>query len=338
MPSRPELGLIELALNGKQKGFGKVVAMIDSMVKNLKNEQSDDDAKKQYCDSSFDETEDKKKVLEGSISDSSLAIEEMTGAIETMTKDIAELEAGIAQLDKAVAEATDQRKQEAAAYEELVASDTSAKEILLFAKNRLNKFYNPKLYKAPPKEELDSESRIVASFALVQVHAHSSDDKAAPPPPPETFGPYSKKTGESGGVIAMIDLLVGDLEKELQTAKVDEDNAQEEYEAMTADAGDKRKQDSATLTEKKSTKASSEEALEAEKSKKGGLSMELMGLTKEIYALHGECDWLLKFYDARQSARTGEIDALTKAKAVLSGADYSLLQTAQRSAGFLASK
>jgi septal ring factor EnvC (AmiA/AmiB activator) len=324
------LDLIELALNGKQKGFGKVVAMIDSMVKNLQNEQTDDDAKKSYCDKSFDETDDKKKVLEGSISDSQLAIEEMTGAIETLTKEIAELEAGIAKLDKAVAEATEQRKEESAAYEELVASDTTAKEILLFAKNRLNKFYNPKLYKPPAKEELDSESRIVESFAFAQ--------KAAPPPPPETFGPYSKKTEESGGVIAMIDLLVGDLEKELQTAKVDEDNAQEEYEKLTADAGDKRKQDSATLTEKKSTKATSEEALDAEKTKKGDTSTELMGLVKEIYALHGECDWLLKFYDARRDARTGEIDALTKAKAVLSGADYSLLQTAKRSAGFLASQ
>merc|ERR1719191_532543 len=170
----------------------------------------------------------------------------MTGAIETLTKDIAALKASIAKLDKSVADATEQRKEEAAAYEELVSSDTAAKEILLFAKNRLNKFYNPKLYKAPPKQELDSESRIVASFSLVQItaHSHDSQDKAAPPPPPETFGPYSKKTEESGGVIAMIDLLVGDIEKELQTAKVDEENAQEEYETLTADAGEKRKQDS----------------------------------------------------------------------------------------------
>ncbi len=40
------------------------------------------------------------------------------------------------------------------------------------------------------------------------------------------------------------------------------------------------------------------------------------------------CDWLLKYYDVRKEARASEIDALGKAKAVLSGADYSLLQTA----------
>jgi len=40
--------------------------------------------------------------------------------------------------------------------------------------------------------------------------------------------------------------------------------------------------------------------------------------------------WLLKNFDARKAARSGEIDALGKAKAVLSGADYSLVQIASK--------
>ena len=38
---------------------------------------------------------------------------------------------------------------------------------------------------------------------------------------------------------------------------------------------------------------------------------------------------LLTNFDTRKTARAGEVDALTKAKAVLSGADYSLLQKAE---------
>merc|ERR1719343_573426 len=64
------------------------------------------------------------------------------------------------QLDKAVAEATEQRKAENAQYKELMASNSAAKELILFAKNRLAKFYDPKLYKAPPKQELSEEDRI----------------------------------------------------------------------------------------------------------------------------------------------------------------------------------
>jgi len=51
-----------------------------------------------------------------------------------------------------------------------------------------------------------------------------------------------------------------------------------------------------------------------------------MNSHKFLGEVHGDCDWLLTNFDTRKTARAGEIDALTKAKAVLSGADYSLLQ------------
>merc|ERR1712165_197317 len=83
--------------------------------------------------------------------------------IATLTEEIAALGAGIRALDKSVADATAQRKDENAEYKALMASDTAAKEVIAFAKNRLNKFYNPKLYKAPPKVELSREDRIYAN-------------------------------------------------------------------------------------------------------------------------------------------------------------------------------
>ena len=43
--------------------------------------------------------------------------------------------------------------------------------------------------------------------------------------------------------------------------------------------------------------------------------------------LHGECDWLLQYYDLRKTARTEETENLFSAKAILSGADFSLLQS-----------
>merc|ERR1712060_733643 len=57
MALRPQLDLIALALNGKQQGFEKVIKMIDNMVGVLKKEQTDDDDKKEYCESQFDVTD-----------------------------------------------------------------------------------------------------------------------------------------------------------------------------------------------------------------------------------------------------------------------------------------
>merc|ERR1719264_1114742 len=317
--AQPQLDLIALALKGKSQGFEKVIGMIDEMVANLKKEQADDEAKKEYCDKEFDTSEDKKKELDLSVSDSATAIEELEGSIATLTEEIAALNAGIKALDKAVAEATEIRKEENADYKELKQSDTAAKEILGMAKNRLNKFYNPKLYKPPPAVEP----------TLVQISEHASS-KAAPPPPPETFGPYTKKTEESTGVIAMIDLLVKDLDKELQEAEVMEKDAQAEYEEMMAESATKRADDSKAVSDKTALKASEEEALMTEQETKASTEKELMATLELIHSLHGECDWLLKYFDARAEARAGEVDALGKAKAVLSGADYSLLQTARR--------
>merc|ERR1719174_2315309 len=90
-----------------------------------------------------------KKGLERDISDSEVAIEDAKEGIKRLTSDLAELAAGIKALDKSVAEATEDRKAQNAEFTELMAQDTAAKELLGVAKNRLNKFYNPKQYVEP---------------------------------------------------------------------------------------------------------------------------------------------------------------------------------------------
>merc|ERR1719262_2002682 len=131
--------------------------------------------------------DDKKKGLEIAVADAEKAIANAEDAIKTLTEEIAALEDGIKALDKSVAEATEQRKEENAECKELLASNSAAKEIMGFAKNRLNKFYNPKLYKPPAKEELARDDRIVENMGtvLVQVSAHAQQEDA-PAPPPDT--------------------------------------------------------------------------------------------------------------------------------------------------------
>merc|ERR1719221_1826326 len=128
----------------------------------------------------------------------------------------------------------------------------------------------------------------------------------------------------------MIDLLVADLDKEMQESEVMETDSQSEYEQAMADSAAKRAEDSKSLADKVSAKAAAEEALQAEADKKDGTSNELMTTLEYISSLHGECDWLLKNFDARKNSRNEEMDNLGRAKAVLSGADYSFVQTSSR--------
>merc|ERR1719400_1580376 len=106
----------------------------------------------------------KKKGLERAFSDLETAIESAQEDIAKLAEEIDVLKAAIKELDKNVMEATEQRKEENEDFKDLMASDTAAKELMKFAKNRLNKFYNPKLYKAPPKAELSREDRIAVNM------------------------------------------------------------------------------------------------------------------------------------------------------------------------------
>jgi len=301
--NRPQLDFIFMAINGKKIGFEKVIKMVDEMVGTLKQEQLADEHKREYCAKSFDLADDKKKGLERAVSDLETAIEEAKDGIGATKSEIKSLGASIKALDKSVAEATSQRKEENEDFTELMAQDSAARELLGFAKNRLNKFYNPKL------------------AVLSQVKSH-----AAPAAPPAAPGAYKKKTEESGGVIAMIDLLIADLQKEMTESKTEEKNSQGDYEVMMKDSASKRADDSRTLADKQGALANMQSSLETNVEEKTATSKELGATVQYIGSLHAECDWLLKYFDVRKEARDSEIDSLGKAKAVLSGADFSFVQ------------
>merc|ERR1719359_436409 len=183
----------------------------------------------------------------------------------------------------------------------------------------MNKFYNPKLYKPPPKRELTEEERITLNMggtlapteapggiAGTGVTVLLAVSKAAPPPPPETFGAYAKKSEESNGVISMMDAMVADVEKEMQEAEVEEKDAQAEYEEMMKDSAEKRVTDSKSITEKEGTKADDEANLQKLGKERLAKMHEAMATVTVLEDLHKDCDRLLKNFDVRKEARAGE--------------------------------
>jgi len=292
---------------------------------------------------------EKKKSLERSVSNLEKAINKNNEGIAALADEIKALQESIVALDKSVAEATAQRKEENADYTELMANDAAAKELIGLARNRMNKFYNPKLYKPPPKRELSEEDRIVVNMGgtlaptaapggisgtgitapAVAVLADVSEHKAAPPPPPETAEAYTKSSEESNGVIAMMDVLLKDLTKEMTEAQTAEKEAQADYEAAMKDAAEKRADDSQSLADKQKAKSEMEADLESNTEEKAATTKTLMATEKHIASLHAECDWLIQYYQVRKEARAGEVESLENAKAVLSGADFALLETSK---------
>merc|ERR1719393_843231 len=208
--------LILAALKSGTGGFEKVNTMIDGMNEVLEEEQVQDDKTDVWCLAELDKVKEEAKSTEADVGDLGAAIEEQRDAIATTASEIEELKKGLEELDKDVAEATEQRKDEHAEYIDTAAGNQAAVELLGMAKNRLNKFYNPTLYKAP--EPAAEEEEFFAQR------------RAAPGPPPETFSGEYKKSESSSGIINMIDEMGEEMKDEMAEAKRDEEEAQKDYE------------------------------------------------------------------------------------------------------------
>jgi len=299
----------------------------------MKKEQAADTEKKEWCESEIDKTEDNKKILENEISDLETAIDDAKEQITTLNAEIEALDDGIRALDKEVADYTDNREKEHAEYTETLAGNGAAVDLLKFAMNRLNKFYNPKLYQAPPKRELSEDEQITLNMGgtlapteapggIAGTGISAIQDGVAPPPPPAANLAYKKKGEESGGVIQMIKTIIADVEKEIQVMELTEKDSQDDYEKFMGDAKAKRAEDARSQSDKEGALAETTEQLVTDEEGLKNKKVDLMETAKALGGLHGDCDWLLKYFDARSEARTGEIEALGKAKDVLNGANY----------------
>merc|ERR1719199_1448788 len=157
------LALLQYSLRAKSVDFSKIVAQIDGMIAVLGEEQKTDDETKTFCSKEISTKDAEQKDTEEAIAQSTAAIEEMTEQSATLASEMASLQKEIKDLDKAVAEATEQRKNEHSEFLTFQTENNAALQLIEKAKNRLNKFYRPNLYKEAPKRELTEEEKSLAA-------------------------------------------------------------------------------------------------------------------------------------------------------------------------------
>jgi len=307
-----------LMLKSKAAGFDQVVKMIDSMMATNAREQGDDDQKRDFCRSQLLKTEDHEKDLKNKISDLDANIEEKEDAVATLQSEIAALQQGLNDLDKSVYEATQQRKEEHAEYTSTAAADQAALEVIEMAKNRLNKFYQPTLYKAPPTTTVADTPY---GFLQISLHLRSALGQA-----PETFeGDYKKSEG-STNLLAMMDQIAKDVRDDMQVGKHNEADAQKDYEGEMKDAATKRTGDSKLMVEKNGAKADEQVNLQSQRGERSTQRDQLNIVQDRINDLHVDCNHVLQNYEDMKRSRATEDDMLKQAKAVLGGANFGFLQ------------
>jgi len=129
--------------------------------------------------------------------------------------------------------------------------------------------------------------------------------------------------------MSMIQQIINDTKAmEAETIRSEED-AQKAYEDFVKETNASIEAKSKDIVNKSETKAKAEDDLVEAKKEKESVMVELEQLANYNAELHSSCDFIMKNFDLRQTARDEEVEALRQAKAILSGAKFEeFLQTA----------
>merc|ERR1739846_217190 len=155
---------------------------------------------------------------------------------------------------------------------------------------------------------------VLQDFYGKQAPAASLAQKQEPvgPPPPAGFEAY-KNNAASGGVVSMIQQIISDAKAMEADAIRSEEDAQKAYEDFVKETNNSIEAKSKDIINKSEVEA---------KEAKDAVLLELEQLANYNAELQQSCNFVLKNFDIRQTARDEEVEALRQAKAILSGAKF----------------
>mmetsp|Transcript_56852 Transcript_56852/g.184178 ORF Transcript_56852/g.184178 Transcript_56852/m.184178 type:complete len:677 (-) Transcript_56852:78-2108(-) len=294
----PELGL--LASRAQLDAFSKVKEEIDKMVVQLKKQQEDEIAHRDWCieelNTNKHDTEegyDTKAALETKIADLEKTIEYLTKEIDATTQAVAEMQ-------EQMKRASETREAENADFQQTVADQRLTQMILAKALKRMQQVYY--LIQAPGGP-----------------HIETSGTHTDPGNGPAAFKDNAAKHAGGSRVVGLIQEVIADSKKTEDEAIRSEQDGQSAYENFMIDSNRAITTYSEKLANMKGSLAQSNEDHALAKKDHKATMTHLSELNDESGNLHKSCDFIKDTFDARQAARTAEIDALVEAKGILSG-------------------
>jgi len=298
--------LSALAFGMKLKPLAKVKEAMDKMVSELKQQQKEEFEQHDYCQNALQENQNQRDDANNEKEDLEAEIQSIESDIEKLTTEIADLKTSEKETLVAIKVAGLDRASQSVEYQQTVKNNRMAISILNKVLMRLAKFYAPELIPTAGP----------AGPAMMQEPGKANDVAK-----PANFGNY-EKSGSAPGVLSMIQKIIADVEQEVSEAVQGDQNAQSDYAEMIRTSTDDLNTNRQSQAQKEGQKAQKESDRAARKGDHAANEEELDGLRKTNQALHTECDYLIKNFDTRQTARAAEMEAIGQAKAILSGANF----------------
>jgi hypothetical protein len=278
--------LAALSMSMRLDAFTKVKASIDEMIVALKKTQGDEVVKKDFCNKEIHGNEMKTTEKTNLKEDLTQAIADLETSKGTLADEIAALKESIATAQTEMKKASELRLAENTEFQMTITDQVATQEILDKALERLKDFY--------------------AKKSFVQLSSVRQ--------------PGYKKNAGAGGVMAMIGNIIEESKAEQAEAIKSENDANAAYAEFVADNSASVEAMSKSVINKSEELAKVDENKAIAEGNLRATEADLLSLLKNYQTLHNDCDFLLKYFDVRQTKRAEEVEALQQAKAIFSGA------------------
>jgi len=285
--------LYHLSVSVRMDAFKEVREKIQAMIDQLVKEKEDEIKKKDFCTAEINKNEAATESKDREKADLTAKIEDLTMSVDTLTKEIEVLKGEITELGVQLKRAGEDREKENAEFQVVVADQRATAKLITAALGILKDFYE--------------------KAALVQTKA--SVEGAQP-----SFKPAKKQ--ESGGVMGMMEEIIGEAKAMEADAIRAEGDAQLSYETFVKDTNDSITEKTKDMINKSDMKAKAESDKVERTAALESVEDDMTALANENTALHSDCDFVLKNFDLRQGARDDEIEALKQAMNIFSGGAF----------------
>jgi len=286
--------LYTLSVKTRIDAFVEVKKSIQEMVDKLVKEKQDEIKHKDFCIEELNTNEAETEAKTRDKGDLTAKIEDLASSVDTLTKEIETLKADVTELGVQLKRAGEDREKENKEFQIVVADQRATHKLITAALGILKGFYE--------------------KAALVQKKAVNKAEQPA-------FKPM-KSNENSGGVMGMMEGIIGEAKAMEAEAIRGEEDAQKAYETFVKDTNDSITEKTKDIVNKSDMKAKAESDKVEKEAELEAVMGDLESLANENADLHKSCDFTLKNFDLRQGARDDEIEALKQALNIFSGASF----------------
>jgi len=300
--------MAEIAVEIKNGGhFDKIFVMIDKMIEVLRTEEAEDIAHRDRCESSQNKNANDSGDLDHNIAKAAEDLQRLGDATTELKATLTSLKADIAESESDMNSLLDMRNAESKTFKKALKDDADAVDLIGKAIVSLSEFYkNNKIPLELVQKKSDPEYTV---------------DKDKAPETSFSGGDYGGRQGESGGIIAILEMIKEDTENEMKVSRQDDADAEAGYEKNRGAL-------KATLDAQIATKVQTEKELAATEEKtadmeefKAAQAADLAEEQKLAASITKDCAWVDTHFESRRTARKTEIEGLVEAKSSLAGVD-----------------